>query len=145
MSGRVPILIPLVFRKEPDQLHRDLERLASTVKAYADDLDEQFSLRPKARRTLETNGTVYTSFDRLTRVAPATTQTINLILPQPDVRETGRSVGVVRTIGSGTVNIYSPGCLVNGTSGRLLDADVGYSTFIFDSENYYGDKPHTAL
>jgi len=134
--------IPQVFSKEPDKLQRDLERLSAEVQRHGDNLGNVFARRIGIERSLIVSGTAKAFFESAIRLAPGEGQEINVYLPSPDKAKAGRVVPIIRTKTNGVVYVHAPGALVNGRKRIVLDSTLTVSSFLFDGENYYGDKQH---
>ncbi len=124
--------IPSVYNPaDPAALKRDLERFATAVDSYTRNADKLFTPKPgnAPSSTL--------SFDNVTRVSLLIGDVLTLQLPQPDVKNGGRTLYIKRETAGGTVNINGVGCLINGRSSKVLPNAPGMYSIYFDATNYY--------
>lgn len=135
--------IPLVFPAAEGALKRELERLASAVYKYTQDADIRYEPRPSISKVY-TSGTIAAAFDVITRVSPATGETVTVQLPRPDPRNGGRRVIVQRMTTVGAIVISPIDCSVNSYDRYIMTNAPGYVTARFDSENYFTDLPGCA-
>lgn len=125
--------IPLQFTPgDPVALKRDLERFATAMDGYTrTDAPAEFVAAPTPGR----NGVL--SFDMLTRVSLVIGDVLALQLPQPDVKNGGRTLYVKRETTGGTCTIRGVGALINGRATKLLPAQPGLYSIYFDGTNFY--------
>jgi len=125
--------IPLSFTPgDPAALKRDLERFATAVDGYTRTLaPAAFVAAPQPNR----DGLL--SFDMLTRVSLVSGDVLMLQLPQPDVKNGGRTLYVKRETITGNCFIRGVGALINGRATKLLPAAPGLYSIFFDGANYY--------
>lgn len=117
---------------DPAVLKRDLDRLGQGLYKYAQDAALAFQPVP------DPSPPQVLAFGATTRVAIPADTTLNLQLPQPDVKNGRRSLFIKRETTTGTVNVRAVGgSLINGHTSQLLPAQPGLYAIMFDSQNYY--------
>lgn len=132
-----PLDIPLVFDPRNELgLKRDLERLAASLQTLAQDVPRNFVPVPEVGPVATRAGTIAASYDVVTRVRPATGETVTIHLPPPEARDGGRLV-VIDVLGSAGTVLVQPlrGALINGAPSLSL-ASVGEYPVRFDGENF---------
>lgn len=116
---------------EPAQLKRDLDRLGQGLYKYTQDASLAFQPVP------DVSPPQVLAFGTTTRIALAPGTTLQLQLPQPDVKNGRKQLYIKRETTTGTVYVRGVGCLINGHSSQLLPAQPGLYTIFFDAVNYY--------
>ncbi len=133
------VSIPLTYPEDPKLLRRELERQAASLSTYFSGITGQAHAGVVARRYVKrkVNDTT-AAFWQITPVSlPNTTDVLDISLPRPDVRNAGLELVIIRQTTTGTVNLSSPGCTVNGVTIATLVNDLGFYPVMFDGENYY--------
>lgn len=131
--------IPQVFTPaDPAALKRDLERFAQGVYKYTQDAAAGFVSFP-----VPSPASVL-AFGTVTRVSLVAGDSLVLQLPQPDVKNGGKSLSIKRETTTGSCKIRGVGALINGRPSQLLPAALGMYSVFFDGTNYYSTQPLAA-
>lgn len=139
--------IPLAYHPEdPEQLKRELERLASTLAPYFSALTGRQSAAVVQKRFVNRplNSDVAV-FGEVSRFSLAEGQVIRLKLPPPSPANAGLLIGIRRASSSGHIYMSSPGCKVNNETTARLTSAPSFVLVEFDGENYYTTPGGTAF
>jgi len=131
--------IPQVFTPaDPAALKRDLERFAQGVYKYTQDSKKSFSSLPQPAPAN------VLAFDLVTRVNMRAGDSLALQLPQPDVKNGGRTLYLKRELTTGSCVIRGVNALIDGRATKLLPAAPGIYSVFFDGTNYYSSPQFAA-
>jgi hypothetical protein len=138
--------IPLAYHPEnPEQLKRELERLASTLRPYLSVLTGRQNTTVVQKRFVNRpiNNDVAV-FGEVSRFSLVDDQVVKLKLPAPDPANAGLLIGIRRATADGNVYMSSPGATINGLSIARLTSAPSFVLVEFDGENYYTTPGGTA-
>jgi hypothetical protein len=125
--------IPLSYPAAEPQLRGQLERLASSVKAYIDQAPRVFSpvMLPQA-----STGAVL-AFGAALRTVTVASDDLTITLPRVSTKDGGKTCGLYRTTALGTITVVAPDSLIDGVATLELPTTIALYEFYFDGVNYY--------
>ncbi len=129
--------IPLEFNaNDPAILKRDLGRFANAMFLFVRTLRSAYHPRMK-NQPIVTSGTAQAAFDMVCRVAPGVGQTVNIQLPRAGIGDATRTLRILRLTGDGTTTATGLNSTVNGHDVRTISSNEGFTTLMWDGENWY--------